>query len=79
MNFRRIDSSVFVNLKLLEQRPEPPAVASYDVPMFCNNINLENIEQMDQMTQRVRTIDCWTNFRMEFLDRLLRVLMVFDM
>lgn len=48
-----VDSSVFVNLKLLEQRAEPPPVASYDVPMFCNNIDLNNIEQMDQMTQRV--------------------------
>ncbi|CAF0848725.1 unnamed protein product [Rotaria sp. Silwood1] len=46
-------SSVFVNLKLLEQRAEPPLVASSDVPMFCNNIDLNDIEQMDQMTQRV--------------------------
>ena len=51
-----IDSSVFVNLKLLEQRAEPPPVASYDVPMFCNNIDLNDIEQMDQMTQRVRDL-----------------------
>ncbi|CAF1064770.1 unnamed protein product [Rotaria sordida] len=46
-------SSVFVNLKLLEQRAEPPTVASSDVPMFCNNIDLSDMEQMDQMTQRV--------------------------
>ncbi|CAF3980147.1 unnamed protein product [Rotaria sp. Silwood2] len=46
-------SSVFVNLKLLEQRAEPPPVASSDVPMFCSNIDLNDIEQMDQMTQRV--------------------------
>jgi hypothetical protein len=48
-----IDSSIFVNLKLLEQRAEPPPVASSDVPMFCNNIDLNDLEQMDQMTQRV--------------------------
>jgi hypothetical protein len=48
-----VDSSVFVNLKLLEQRAEPPPVASSDVPMFCNNIDLNDLEQMDQMTQRV--------------------------
>ncbi|CAF0906843.1 unnamed protein product [Adineta ricciae] len=46
-------SSVFVNLKLLEQRAEPPPVASSDVPMFCNNIDLSDLEQMDPMTQRV--------------------------
>ncbi|CAF1063509.1 unnamed protein product [Adineta steineri] len=46
-------SSVFVNLKLLEQQTEPPAIASSDVPMFCNNIDLSDLEQMDQMTQRV--------------------------
>ncbi|UJR15766.1 hypothetical protein I4U23_002700 [Adineta vaga] len=46
-------SSIFVNLKLLEQRADPPPVASSDVPMFCNNIDLNDLEQMDQMTQRV--------------------------
>lgn len=50
----RIDSSVFVNLKLLEQRAKPAAVSSTDVPMFCNNIDLNDLEKMDQMTQRVR-------------------------
>ncbi len=54
IHFNLIDSSVFVNLKLLEQRAKPPPVASSDVPMFCNNIDLNDIEQMDQMTQRVR-------------------------
>ena len=49
-----LDSSVFVNLKLLEQRAEPPPVASSDVPMFCNNIDLSDLEQMDPMTQRVK-------------------------
>ena len=51
----RLDSSVFVNLKLLEQRPEPPAVSSTDVPIFCSNIDLSELEKMDQMTQRVRS------------------------
>ncbi|CAF4327882.1 unnamed protein product [Rotaria socialis] len=46
-------TSVIVNLKLLERRAEPPTVASSDVPMFCNNIDLSELEQMDQMTQRV--------------------------
>lgn len=50
-----LDSSVFVNLKLLEQRAEPPAVSSTDVPMFCSNIDLSELEKMDQMTQRVRS------------------------
>jgi hypothetical protein len=56
--FYFIDSSVFVNLKLLEQRAEPPAVASSDVPIFCNNIDLNGLEQMDQMTQRVSNKKC---------------------
>ncbi|CAF1474688.1 unnamed protein product [Rotaria magnacalcarata] len=49
----KMHTSVFVNLKLLERRAEPPTVASSDVPMFCNNIDLAELEQMDQMTQRV--------------------------
>lgn len=49
----RMYSSVFANLKLLEQRPDPPVVESSDVPMFCSNIDLTNLEQMDPMTQRV--------------------------
>ncbi len=48
---------MFVNLKLLEQRGEPPIVASFDVPMFCNNIDLNDLEQMDPMTQRVRILN----------------------
>ena len=52
--FLFLDSSVFVNLKLLEQRAEPPPVAPSDVPMFCNNIDLSDLEQMDPMTQRVK-------------------------
>jgi len=51
----KIYSSVFVNLKLLEQRAKPPAVSSTDVPMFCSNIDLNDLEKMDQMTQRVIT------------------------
>jgi len=53
-------------LKLLEQRPDPPVVASSDVPMFCNNIDLSNLEQMDPMTQRVESKNM--NIKMNLFD-----------
>ncbi|CAF1340396.1 unnamed protein product, partial [Didymodactylos carnosus] len=48
----KIYESVYINLKLLEKREDPPTVKIVDVPMFCKNIDLDHIEQMDLMTQQ---------------------------
>jgi hypothetical protein len=62
-------------LKLLEKRTDPPTVASFDVPMFCNNIDLNDLEHMDQMTQRVRIKNSGKKI-FWFVPRSLRVSMV---
>lgn len=55
--FPRTDESNTIHLKVIEQRPDPPIVQEYDVPVFTQDKDDFFNSQWDLTTQQVRVLD----------------------
>lgn len=53
----RADESNTIHLKVIEQRPDPPIVQEYDVPVFTQDKDDFFNSQWDLTTQQVRVLD----------------------
>lgn len=51
------DESNTIHLKVIEQRPDPPIVQEYDVPVFTQDKDDFFNSQWDLTTQQVRVLD----------------------
>lgn len=56
-SFPRPDESNTIHLKVIEQRPDPPIVQEYDVPVFTQDKDDFFNSQWDLTTQQVRVLD----------------------